>query len=58
VRLFESSERSFRPTLLGTIDVLLTGGLIARGSGGIHHILLTGITFMDATGQRAKGETS
>lgn len=55
--LFESPEESFRLTLFGTIDVLLTGGLIAGGSDGIHRILQAVITFMDATAKRAKGET-
>jgi len=40
------------------VDVLLTGGLIAGGSEGIHKLTQVYSNFMEATAQRAKGEAS
>ena len=38
------------------LDVLLTGGLIAGGSEGIHKITQVFTNFMEATAEKAKGE--
>jgi hypothetical protein len=51
-----SLNGTIQKDLFDVFDVLLTGGLIAGGSKGIHKVSETLANFMDTTAKRAKGE--
>ncbi|WZF19002.1 hypothetical protein WKK05_06540 [Nostoc sp. UHCC 0302] len=54
--VFIDSNNLIQVVIFRCLDALLTGGLIAGGSEGIHKIIQVFINFMEATSQQIKGK--